>query len=155
MRFFKKIGTIYSNINDINKQERIFCMLKIGDSLIIKEKVDESMLAVTVGSGDLEVLATPSVIALMENAAATLAKKGLDEEYTTVGTMINIEHISPTPLGAKIKAKAVLKESDGRVFKFDVIAYDEKGVIAKGEHTRVSVKAEKFQKKADEKFCEV
>lgn len=130
-------------------------MLNIGDSLEIKDRVNEEMLAVTVGSGELEVLATPSVIALMENAASNLAKSGLSEEYTTVGTMINIEHISPTPLGAKIKAEAVLKESDGRIFKFDVIAYDEKGVIAKGEHTRVSVNAEKFQKKADEKFSEV
>ncbi len=49
-------------------------MLNIGDSLTIKEKVDETMLAVSVGSGDLEVLATPALIALMENASATLAK---------------------------------------------------------------------------------
>ena len=83
-------------------------MLNIGDSLEMKERVNEEMLAVTVGSGELEVLATPSVIALMENAASNLAKSGISEEYTTVGTMINIEHISPTPLGARIKAEAVL-----------------------------------------------
>lgn len=130
-------------------------MLKKGDFLEIKEKVDEDMLAAAMGSGELEVLATPSVVALMENAAYNLAKRGLDEGITTVGAMINIEHLSPTPLGAEVTAKAVLSEADGRVFKFEVEAYDKKGLIAKGVHTRVSVKADKFQKKADEKLNEV
>lgn len=130
-------------------------MLNIGDSLEIKDTVTPEMLAVYMGSGDLEVLATPAVAALMENAASTLAKKGVGDDFTTVGTMINIEHVSPTPVAAEIMAKAVLKESDGRFFKFDIEAYDEKGLIAKGEHTRVSVNSGKFQKKADEKFSEV
>ncbi|MEE3428368.1 MAG: thioesterase family protein [Ruminococcus sp.] len=130
-------------------------MLNIGDSLEIKDTVTPEMLAVYMGSGDLEVLATPAVVALMENAASTLAKKGVGDDFTTVGTMINIEHVSPTPVAAEIRAKAVLKESDGRFFKFDIEAYDEKGLIAKGEHTRVSVNSGKFQKKADEKFSEV
>ncbi len=130
-------------------------MLNIGDSLEIKDTVTPEMLAVYMGSGDLEVLATPAVAALMENAASTLAKKGVGDDFTTVGTMINIEHVSPTPVAAEIRAKAVLKESDGRFFKFDIEAYDEKGLIAKGEHTRVSVNSGKFQKKADEKFSEV
>ncbi len=130
-------------------------MLNIGDSLEIKDTVTPEMLAVYMGSGDLEVLATPAVVALMENAASTLAKKGVGDDFTTVGTMINIEHVSPTPVAAEIRAKAVLKESDGRFFKFEIEAYDEKGLIAKGEHTRVSVNSKKFQKKADEKFSEV
>jgi predicted thioesterase len=130
-------------------------VLNIGDTLKIKERVDETMLAVCVGSGDLEVLATPSVIALMENAAAALAKQGLDEGFTTVGVKIDVAHTSPTPLGAEIEVKAQLKESDGRHFGFDVSAYDKNGLIAGGTHTRVSVNAEKFQKKADEKFNEV
>ncbi len=130
-------------------------MLNIGDSLEIKESVTPEMLAVYMGSGDLEVLATPAVAALMENAASTLAKRGVDDDFTTVGTMINIEHVSPTPVAAEIRAKAVLKESDGRFFKFDIEAYDEKGLIAKGSHTRVSVNSGKFQKKANEKFSEV
>ncbi len=130
-------------------------MLNIGDYLEIKEKVDENMLAVTMGSGELEVLATPAVVVLMENAASNLAKKCLDEGFTTVGTMMNIEHISPTPLCAEVRAKAVLTDTNGRVFKFNVEAYDNKGLIAEGNHTRVSVNADRFQKKADEKFNEV
>ena len=68
-------------------------------------------------SGSLCVLATPCVVALMENAAAALADKVLDnDELTTVGTMISIEHTSPTPLGAEVTATAVLKSVDGRMF---------------------------------------
>ena len=116
-------------------------------------KVEEEQLAVAMGSGGLMVLATPAVVALMENAAFELCEEILnDDELTTVGTAISIEHTSPTPLGAEISATAVLKENDGRFFKFEVTASDAKGIIASGTHARVSVKAEKFQKKADEKF---
>ena len=107
-------------------------------------KVEEENLAVSMGSGSL-----------MENAAATLADKVLDnDELTTVGTMISIEHTSPTPLGAEVTATAVLKSVDGRMFNFEVFAEDKKGEIARGTHTRVSVKSEKFQMKADSKFDE-
>ena len=116
-------------------------------------KVEEENLACSMGSGSLMVLATPAVVALMENAAAELAQKVLDnEELTTAGTMISIEHTSPTPVGAEVTATAVLKENDGRIFHFEVFASDKKGEIAKGTHTRVSVKAVKFQNKADSKF---
>ncbi len=115
--------------------------------------VDESRLACNMGSGSLRVLATPALVALMENAAAALAQDILNsDELTTVGTAINIEHTSPTPLGAEITATARLIENDGRTFRFDVFAEDKKGKIAKGTHTRVSVKAKKFQIKADGKF---
>lgn len=118
-------------------------------------KVEEENLACAMGSGSLMVLATPAVVALMENAAAELAQNELDnEELTTVGTMISIEHTSPTPMGADVTATAILKKTDGRMFYFDVIAEDKKGEIARGTHTRVSVKAEKFQMKADGKFDE-
>lgn len=111
-------------------------------------KVEEEQLAVSMGSGGLAVLATPAVVALMENAAFELCEEILNnDELTTVGTAISIEHTSPTPLGAEISATAVLKENDGRFFNFEVSASDAKGIIAKGTHTRVSVKAEKFQKK--------
>ena len=105
-------------------------------------KVEEENLAVSMGSGSLCVL-------------ATLVDKVLDnDELTTVGTMISIEHTSPTPLGAEVTATAVLKSVDGRMFNFEVFAEDKKGEIARGTHTRVRVKSEKFQMKADSKFDE-
>ncbi len=124
-------------------------------SFSVRQRIDEENLAVTMGSGSLMVLATPAVVAMMENAAANLADEILDnEELTTVGTMISIQHTSPTPLGADVTATAVLTKIDGRMFYFDVFAEDKSGEIARGTHTRVSVKAEKFQAKADGKFDE-
>ena len=118
-------------------------------------KVEEEHLACSMGSGSLMVLATPEVVALMENAASQLADKIInDDELTTVGTSISINHISPTPLGAEITATATLNKVDGRMYSFDVVAKDEKGEIANGSHTRVVVNAIKFQTKADEKFYE-
>ena len=93
----------------------------------------------------------------LENAIKSMGKPlpNLDnDELTTVGTMISIEHTSPTPLGAEVTATAVLKSVDGRMFNFEVFAEDKKGEIARGTHTRVSVKSEKFQMKADSKFDE-
>ena len=116
-------------------------------------KVEEENLACSMGSGSLRVLATPAVVALMEYAASSLASDILqNSELTTVGTQISIEHTSPTPIAAEVTATARLVEEDGRVFRFEVSASDKKGEIARGTHTRVSVKAEKFQAKADAKF---
>ena len=122
------------------------------DNFVIEKVVTEDMLAVNVGSGSLRVLATPIVVALMEEASTKLADTFLDEGLTTVGTMVEIQHISPSPIGAKNKVESKLISNDGRSFKFEVTAYDNAGMIANGTHNRVSVKSEKFQKKADEKF---
>ncbi len=112
-------------------------------------------MAAAMGSGSLMVLATPAVVALMEGAAAELAQNELNnDELTTVGTMISVNHTNPTPLGAEVTATARLIETDGRTFSFEVYAEDKAGRIAHGTHTRVSVKSEKFQMKADSKFYE-
>ena len=126
------------------------------ETLTKKLTVKKENLASVVGSGSLDVLATPAVVALMEGAAAELAQNVLDnDELTTVGTAISIEHTSPTPLGAEVEAEARLVKTEGRLFFFELTARDNAGEIARGTHTRVSVKAEKFQKKADGKFDEI
>ena len=126
------------------------------ETLTKKLTVKKENLASVVGSGSLDVLATPAVAALMEGAAAELAQNLLDNDVlTTVGTAISIEHTSPTPLGAEVEAEARLVKTEGRLFFFELTARDNAGEIAKGTHTRVSVKAEKFQKKADGKFDEI
>ncbi|MBQ9673471.1 MAG: thioesterase family protein [Ruminococcus sp.] len=118
----------------------------------IERKVTEDMLAVSVGSGSLRVLATPVVIAMVEEASAKLAQTLLSDDMTTVGTNVTVNHLSPTPLGAVVRAVSKLKRNIGRTFEFDVIAYDNDGEIARGTHTRVSVYSEKFQNKADSKI---
>ncbi len=115
-------------------------------------KADSSNTALTMGSGSLEVFATPAVVALMEKAACQAIADKLEEGITTVGTMMWVEHVSASPIGADISASAVLTGTDGRKFFFDVFAYDNAGLIAKGKHERFSVNAERFMNKTNQKL---
>ena len=114
--------------------------------------VDASNTARTMGSGSLEVLATPAMVAMMEHAACNALEGKLEEGLTTVGIEMNVEHTSASPVGMKVWAEAVLTETDGRQFVFDIQAYDEAGIIGKAQHKRASVKIEKFIKKTQEKL---
>ncbi len=126
--------------------------LKIGMEYTVSAKVTPSNTALAMQSGTLEVFATPAVSALMEKAAFQLVQPCLDEGITTVGTMIFLEHISASPIGADITAKAVLTDMNGRKFYFDIFAYDNAGLIAQGKHERFSVKIEKFMQKTNSKI---
>lgn len=126
--------------------------IETGIKLTLSQKTEESLLASMMGSGSLDVLATPAVVALMENAAASLVAPYLDEGITTVGTMISIKHISATPKGAEFSATAELTAIDGRKYTFAVTARDDAGIIAEGTHERFSVKSESFMQKTNTKF---
>ena len=107
--------------------------------------------AFAVGSGSLKVLATPKMIALIEKAATDLLEKNLPQEFTSVGTALDIKHNAPTPIGMKIFATAEIVEVDGRKIIFKVAAFDDCGEIGTGTHERFIVGREKFQAKADSK----
>ena len=110
--------------------------------------VERSDTAKEVGSGDLLVYATPCMVALMEGAACEAIAEALKEGQTTVGTALNIEHISATPVGSEVRAEATVTAVEGKVITFEVKAFDEAGEIGKGSHTRVVVNAQKFLDKA-------
>ena len=122
--------------------------IQIGETAARQITVGTEQLACNVGSGSVEVFATPMVAALMEGAAADLAQKDLAEGLTTVGSQITVEHTAPTLTGMTVTAEATLLETDGRTFKFSLRAYDDAGEIATGTHTRVSVKVARFMEKA-------
>lgn len=109
--------------------------------------VSEDNIAATMGSGDLEVFATPAMVALMENAAMKAVVGELPEGATTVGAMMNTTHIKPSAMGDTVSATAVLKEVEGRRLTFEVQAKDSKGVIGEGTHVRYIVDREKFMSK--------
>lgn len=111
--------------------------------------VTQAMLAQKVGSGSLPVLATPVLAALFEESAAQLAAAYLPAGITTVGTEIVLRHNAPTPCGARLTVETELTGRGERDFHFRFSASDETGPVAEGEHTRFSVKAEKFVKKAE------
>jgi len=110
--------------------------------------VEKEDTAQVVGSGSLLVYATPCMVALMEGAACEAIAEGLKEDQTTVGTALNIEHISATPVGLEVHAEAVVTAVDGKVITFDVKAFDEVGEIGHGTHKRVIVNSQKFLDKA-------
>lgn len=107
--------------------------------------------ATAVGSGVLEVFATPCMIALMEKTACDSVLPYLNEGDGTVGTELNIKHVAATPIGMTVRCESELLEVDGRRLVFDVKAYDEVGLIGEGKHERFIVNNEKFQSKANKK----
>ena len=109
--------------------------------------VEREDTAMEVGSGSLLVYATPCMVALMEGAACEAIAEALGENQTTVGTMLNIEHISATPVGLDVRAVAEVTAIDGKVITFDVKAYDEAGEIGHGTHKRVVINSQKFLEK--------
>lgn len=128
------------------------CELKTGMTNTVTEKVSNENTAVSVGSGGLPVLATPSVAALAEKAAYELLQPYLAQGITTVGTMLRLEHISATPVGAEFSATAELTDITDRKYTFTFTVRDNAGVIAKGEHERFAVKADRFVEKTNAKL---
>ena len=124
---------------------------KIGQTCQRELTVTKEMLACAVGSGSVEVFATPMVAAMMEGAAADLVQTYLEDIYTTVGSEITVQHLCPTAEGVKVTAVAELTAVDGRKYTFSLKAFDNAGLIATGTHQRVSVKRESFAKKAAER----
>lgn len=109
--------------------------------------VTEADTAAVIGSGDLPVLATPRMVAGMEQAAMQAVAVALPEGSTTVGTQVAIEHLRATPVGATWTAVATLVKVDGRALHFEVEASDDKGVIGRGTHTRFVVEVARFMSK--------
>lgn len=124
----------------------------IGDSNTITVSVEREKLASSVGSGLLDVFATPMMIAAMEQAASELLGKALEPGQTSVGTMINVTHSAATPLGMQVKATATVTAKEGRRVDFEVAAYDACGEIGRGTHSRFIVDAARFQQKTDAKL---
>lgn len=109
--------------------------------------VDEKYSARTFGSGMVDVFATPAMIALLERTAMLSVVEHLPDGYTTVGSEINIKHLKATPLGMKVSADSYLKTSNGSRLIFELHAWDERGMIGIGTHTRVIVEEKTFMEK--------
>lgn len=122
-------------------------MLEVGLKYQSRVVVSEDNTALKLGSGDMEVFATPAMIALMENAAMNAVAEHLDAGATTVGTMMKSSHIKASAVGATITAEAELVAVEGRRLSFVVKAWDEKGTIGEGEHERFIVDRERFLSK--------
>jgi len=114
-------------------------------------KVDASVSAMAAASGEMDVFGTPYMIALMERTADESVRPYLEDGAATVGTVVNVKHISATPMGMEAWATSELLEIDGRRLVFKVEAYDEAGLIGEGMHERFIIYKEKFMAKTNSK----
>ena len=106
--------------------------------------VSREHTALAMGSGDMEVFATPAMVALMEHAAMLAVASSLPEGSTTVGSRMDTTHVKPSPLGAAVEATAELTEVDGRKLTFHVSAHEGGKLIGEGTHVRYIVDRERF-----------
>lgn len=118
--------------------------LEPGLSAKVKGVVTSDLTARSQGSGDVEGLATPVMLRMIEAAAIKALEGRLAEAMTSVGTRLEVTHVAPTPVGMEVIAQATLVEVEGRTLVFAVSAEDQGGVIGKGTHQRAIVDRELF-----------
>ena len=114
--------------------------------------VEKEDTAQVVGSGDLLVYATPCMVALMEGAACESIAPFLAPGESSVGTMMQVNHTSATPVGMEVRAESEVTAVEGRKVTFSVKAYDEAGEIGNAVHERFIIKAERFLEKTYDKL---
>jgi fluoroacetyl-CoA thioesterase len=122
----------------------------IGEStLLVQAKHTASHLGS--GSGGVDVLATPIMIGLMEDAARRVVDPLMEPGKMTVGVNLNITHLAATPVGLQVTARAELTQVAGRWLTFNVEAHDDMGKIGEGTHTRAIIDVDKFMARARKK----
>jgi len=111
---------------------------------VAKLEVTDEDTAVAMHSGEVAVLATPRVVALAEEAACNAIAGRLGAGETSVGMRIQLDHLSPSAVGAHVRAEATLEAVEGRRLLFKVSIEDERGLVAAGKVTRVVVDVDRF-----------
>lgn len=126
--------------------------ITVGMKAEVSTLVEKEDTAEMVGSGSLLVYATPCMVALMEGAACEAIAECMGDDKTSVGTELNISHLSATPVGLEVRAEAEVTAVDGKIVTFAVSAYDETGKIGEGTHKRCIVSSQRFLDKAYSKL---
>ncbi len=125
--------------------------IEIGVKNRVEEEVTYERTAASLGSGGQQVYATPAMVALMEACCLRSLWPFLEPGQETVGTKLEIEHVSATPMGMKVYAESEIIEVDRKRIVFAVKAYDEAGLIGQGTHERFIIQVEKFMAKCQAK----
>ena len=132
----------------------MFIMIEIGAKKTVEKTVTQELSAQAAGSGLLPVFGTPFMLAMMENAAAGCLQEFLEDGKGSVGTHLDVSHDAPTPIGMKVWAEAEITavSENGKMVDFAVKAWDEKGPIGAGIHTRAIISNERFLTKCNSKL---
>ena len=126
--------------------------IQIGMEATVTSLVEPEDTALSVGSRSLRVFATPCMAALMEGAACEAIAEGIPAGKTSVGTELNLKHISATPVGMEVSATAKVTAVEGSKIIFAITASDEAGPIGEATHVRVLVNEERFLEKTYQKL---
>lgn len=129
--------------------------MKIGDTFTVTKTVTEDMTAAALGSGGLPVFGTPYLVAMVENAAFTYLQQELPEGKSTVGTRIEVSHVSPSPVGMEITVTVEVTDisAGGRMIDFKASASDAAGLIGEGVHQRAVITVDRFMEKCQSKLA--
>ena len=129
-------------------------MILIGTKCQLEQTVTQELTAAAVGSGALPVFGTPFMAAMMENAALTVLQNFLEEDPGSVGTHLDIHHDAPTPIGMRVWAEAEITgvSENGKMVDFKVSAWDERGPVGGGTHTRAIINSQRFLDKCNKKL---
>jgi predicted thioesterase len=122
--------------------------LEPGLAAEVTAAVTDDDTAIALGSGDVAVLGTPRVVALVEEASVKAIENQLAPGTTSVGMRVQLDHLAPTAVGHKVRAEATLRDVEGRRLTFAVAVRDERGLVAAGKVTRVVVDVDRFMDKA-------
>lgn len=129
-------------------------MILIGTKCQVEQVVTPELTASAVGSGALPVFGTPFMLGMMENAALTCLQTFLEDGKGSVGTHLDVSHDAPTPVGMKVTAEAeiISVSENGKMVDFKVSAWDEKGPVGQGVHTRAIINSARFLSKCNAKL---
>lgn len=119
-----------------------------GCTAAIEMTVSSADTAIALRSGDVPVLATPAIVRIAEEASVAAIADRLAPGTTTVGHRVQLDHLAPTPVGATVRAEALLEAVEGRRLTFRISVRDSNGLVAAGRITRVVVERDRFLEKA-------
>lgn len=115
-------------------------MRKITKTYVVTNEMTASKYA----SGTLEVFGTPGLVACMEDTAKTLVEEDLKEGESSVGTAVSTSHVKASKVGAQITVEAILVKQEGRMYHFEIKAFENGTLIGEGQHTRAVINVERF-----------
>ena len=119
-------------------------MIEPGNTAVIEFTTDEEATAIALGSGDLPVLGTPKVVALVEEAAVAAIAGLVTDADTTVGSHIDVDHLAPTPIGGTVVATATVVAVNGRRVDFEATVTEGEKFVARATHVRYVINRESF-----------
>ena len=126
--------------------------IEVGSTYQSQTRVEEWMTAEKAGNKGVVVLSTPMLLQLVEEAAMQCVAPALDPDEITLGTHVDLAHLSATPVGLIVRTEVEVLKFDGRRIEYAFTAFDEREKIAEGTHERYVTSREKFRERLEEKL---